>query len=210
MKQIDWYFDFISPFSYLASAGLQRLPDDIELRPRPILFAGLLQHWDTRGPAEIEPMRRFTFRHIRWLAERDGIELNLPPMHPFNPLRLLRLCIALDADVKLVQRLFRFVWAEGRSSDDPDHWQALLAELGAEDAGESIGRPEIKEKLRKNTAGALEEGVFGVPGFVVDGEVFWGYDSMDFLRAYLADPNLLDSPGMRAADALPEGPQRAR
>lgn len=210
MKQIDWYFDFISPFSYLASASLQRLPGDIVLRPRPILFAGLLQHWDTRGPAEIEPMRRFTFRHIRWLADRDGIELNLPPMHPFNPLRLLRLCIALDADVKLAQRLFRFVWAEGRSADDPEHWQGLLAELGAPGADESIARPEIKEKLRKNTAEALQAGVFGVPGFVVDGEIFWGYDAMDFLLAYLADPKILDSPGMRAADALPEGQQRRK
>jgi 2-hydroxychromene-2-carboxylate isomerase len=210
MKQIDWYFDFISPFSYLASASLQRLPDGVELRARPILFAGLLQHWDTRGPAEIEPMRRFTFRHIRWLADRDGIELNLPPIHPFNPLRLLRLCIALGSEVALAQRLFRFVWAEGRSADDPDHWQALLAELGAADADQAIARPEIKEKLRRNTAEALEAGVFGVPSFVADGEVFWGYDAIDFLLAWLEDPKLLLGPGMRAADALPEGPQRQR
>jgi len=208
MQQIDWYFDFISPFSYLASASLERLPGGVELRPRPILFAGLLQHWDTRGPAEIEPMRRFTFRHIRWLADRDGIELELPPQHPFNPLKLLRLCVLLDADLAVTRRLFRFVWAEGRSADDPEHWQALLEELGVPEADTRIAAAEIKDGLRRNTERALEAGVFGVPGFVVAGEVFWGYDAMDFLCAFLKDPAVLQSPGMRAADALPEGPQR--
>ena len=210
MRQIDWYFDFISPFSYLASASLERLPDDAELRPKPILFAGLLQHWDTRGPAEIEPMRRFTFRHIRWLADRDGIELVMPPQHPFNPLKLLRLCVLLDADLAVTRRLFRFVWAEGRTADDPGHWRELLAELGVPNADSGIADPEIKNGLRRNTEQALAAGVFGVPAFVVDGEVFWGYDAMDFLLAYLADPAVLLSPGMRAADTLPEGPQRQR
>ena len=121
MQQIDWYFDFVSPFAYLASARLARLPESTELIPKPILFAGLLQHWQTLGPAEIPPMRKFTFRHIRWLADRDGIELRLPPMHPFNPLKLLRLCILQGNDSALVPRLFRFVWAAGRSADDPDH-----------------------------------------------------------------------------------------
>ena len=210
MQQIDWYFDFISPFSYLASAKLEQLPGGIELRARPILFAALLQHWDTRGPAEIAPMRRFTFRHVCWLAERDGIELELPPQHPFNPLKLLRLCLLLGADLAIARRLFRFVWAEGRSADDPDHWQALVDELGVPDADRRITAAEIKAGLRRNTEQALEAGVFGVPGFVVDGEIFWGYDAMDFLRACLEDPSVLRAPGMRAADALPEGPQRRR
>ena len=210
MQRIDWYFDFISPFSYLASASLERLPGDIELCARPILFAALLQHWDTRGPAEIAPMRRFTFRHVCWLAERDGIELKLPPQHPFNPLKLLRLCLLLGADPAIARRLFRFVWAEGRSADDPDHWQALLDELGVPDADQRIAAAEIKDRLRRNTEQALDAGVFGVPGFVVDGEIFWGYDAMDFLCACLEDPAVLRSPCMRAADALPEGPQRRR
>ena len=208
MKTVDWYFDFISPFSYLASARLDRLPADVELRARPILFAGLLAHWQTRGPAEIEPMRRFTFRHIAWLAARDGIELRLPPAHPFNPLKLLRLCIARGADVALAQRLFRFVWAEGRTSDDPAAWQALGRELGISDLDAAVEVPEVKARLRENTEAAIARGVFGVPGFAVDDEIFWGYDALEFLNAYLADPGLLKTPAMRAADALPQGVQR--
>ena len=210
MRQIDWYFDFISPFAYLASARLSRLPAGVELRPRPILFAGLLQHWQTLGPAEIAPMRKFTFRHIRWLADRDAIDLKLPPMHPFNPLKLLRLCILLGADAALVQRLFRFVWAEGRSADRAGDWQALLGELGVPDADPRLEAAEVKRQLRLNTDEAIERQLFGVPSFVVDGEVFWGYDAMDFLLAYLRDPSILQAPGMREADALPDGPQRLR
>ncbi len=208
MKKIDWYFDFISPFSYLASESLSRLPDDIEVRAQPILFAGLLNHWRTKGPAEIEPMRRFTFRHVRWIADREGISLTPPPMHPFHPLKLLRLCIALGNDVALVQRLYRFVWAEGRSSDDPAHWRDLIAELGVDDAEALIGNPSVKDRLRQNTEDAIATGVFGVPSFVVDGEIFWGYDSIDFACDFVADPELFDSAGMRAVDAMPEGPGR--
>ncbi len=208
MKTIDWYFDYISPFAYLVSENLHRLPAEVELRPVPILFAGLLQHWHTKGPAEIEPMRRFTFRHISWMAQRDHIPLTLPPAHPFNPLKLLRLCIALDSRLEVAQRLFRFVWAEGRSADDPAHWQALCTELAVEDADQRIADDAVKSTLRRNTERAIDIGLFGVPSLVVDGEIFWGYDAFGFLLDYLADPALLESPAIRAADAMPVGLQR--
>jgi len=208
MKTIDWYFDFISPFAYLASESLTRLSDAHELRPHPILFAGLLQHHVTKGPAEIPMMRRFTFRHIRWLADRHGIALQAPPAHPFNPLPLLRLAIAIDADLEQVQRLFRFVWAEGESCDDANAWHALLGEF-AIDAADLTAGP-VKAGLRQNTDAAIEAGLFGVPSFVVDGEIFWGFDALEFLNDYLQDPNLLQTPGMRAIDAMPDGVQRKR
>ena len=207
LKKIEWYFDFISPFSYLASESLDRFPDGVELRPCPVLFAGLLQHWQTRGPAEIAPMRRFTFRHIRWLADNNNLTLIPPPEHPFNPLKLLRLCIALGSEPAITQRLFRFVWAEGRSSDDPDHWQALLTELGVDNEA-CVSTPEIKSRLRQNTQDAIDNDVFGVPSFRVDNEIFWGYDSIEFLLAYLDQPGLLHSPGMRDVDEMPEGSGR--
>jgi 2-hydroxychromene-2-carboxylate isomerase len=208
MKTIDWYFDFISPFAYLASESLARLSDTNELRLNPILFAGLLQHHVTKGPAEIPAMRRFTFRHIRWLADRHGITLQPPPAHPFNPLPLLRLAIAIDADLEQVQRLFRFVWAEGNSHDDANAWHALLDEFGIAEA--DLASDPVKARLRQNTDAAIEAGIFGVPSFVVDGEVFWGFDALEFLNDYLQDPNLLQTPGMRAIDAMPDGVQRKR
>lgn len=208
LKKIDWYFDFISPFSYLASESLARFTAGVELRPCPVLFAGLLQHWQTRGPAEIAPMRRFTFRHIRWLADNNNLPLTPPPVHPFNPLKLLRLCVALGSETAVAQRLFRFVWAEGRSADDPDHWQALLEELGVANDEACVSTPEVKSRLRQNTQDAIDNDVFGVPSFRVDNEIFWGFDSIEFLLAYLDEPGLLHSPGMQAMDDMPEGPGR--
>ncbi len=208
MQRIDWYFDFISPFAYLASESLWRFPEGIELRPRPVLFAAMLNHWQTRGPAEIPPMRRFTFRHIRWLADANNIALKLPPAHPFNPLKLLRLSIALGGTPELVQRLFRFVWAEGCSPEDPQQWRRLIDQLGVDDVERRLGADEVKAELRQNTESAIAAGVFGVPGFMLDGEVFWGFDSIDFLLACLDNPDLLKSAGMLAADSMPEGAQR--
>lgn len=210
MRQIDWYFDFISPFAYLASASLWRFPPQIELRPRPVLFAAILNHWETLGPAEISPMRRFTFRHICWLADKNKIALTLPPAHPFNPLKLLRLSVVMGNEIEAVQRLFRFVWAAGCSADDPDQWQRLLDDLGVENAEQQLAADAVKHQLRQNGEAAIEAGVFGVPAFVMDGEVFWGFDSIDFLLACVEDPELLKSAQMQAADNMPEGPQRRR
>ncbi|HEY5789546.1 MAG TPA: 2-hydroxychromene-2-carboxylate isomerase [Gammaproteobacteria bacterium] len=206
MRDVVFHFDYISPFAYLASQSLARLDGLARVTFRPLLFAGLLAHWETRGPAEIVPMRRFTYRHIRWLAGRHGIPLQFPPAHPFNPLPLLRLTLACGSAAAVVDRLFRFVWAEGRSSEDAAAFAALCAELGVDAV--ALADPALKLELRRNGEQALAAGVFGVPAYVVDGELFWGFDALDFLADYLRDPGLLESPGMRAADALPVG--RAR
>jgi predicted DsbA family dithiol-disulfide isomerase len=66
----------------------------------------------------------------------------------------------------------------------------------------------VKDLLRKNTDEAAARGVFGVPSFVADGEVFWGADSVDFLRAFLADPAAVHNAETRRLDALPAGAVR--
>ena len=96
MKQISFWFDPVSPFAWLA---FERLPQVLEgvsysVRYRPVLFAGMLKAWGQKGPAEIEPKRAWTFRHVHWLAHQWGIPLDTPAVHPFNPLPLLRLALA--------------------------------------------------------------------------------------------------------------------
>ncbi|MCW8905878.1 MAG: 2-hydroxychromene-2-carboxylate isomerase [Sedimenticola sp.] len=209
-RTIEWFYDFISPYAYLASQALDRLPPDIGIERVPILFAGILKRWDTRGPGEIGPMRRFTYRQIAWLAEKNGIPLTFPPIHPFNPLKLLRLNIALGASPEVTDRLFRFVWGEGKSSDDPVAWAALLEECGLSEAqaDERTNDPDIKKRLLENTERAIERGVFGVPAFLVGDEVFWGFDSIPFINDFIADPNLLQTPALQQADRVGEGIKR--
>ncbi|MFX5570596.1 DsbA family protein, partial [Acinetobacter baumannii] len=79
MKQLEWYFDFISPFAYMQSELLHKLEGVERIQYRPILFAGLLNYWDNKGPAEIAPKRQWTFEHCAWLAHQHGIPLRMLP-----------------------------------------------------------------------------------------------------------------------------------
>jgi 2-hydroxychromene-2-carboxylate isomerase len=210
MREVTWYFDFISPFAWLQAERFSQLPSDVTLQCRPVLFAGLLEHWGQLGPAEIGPKRVFTYEYIVWRAAKLGIRCKLPPVHPFNPLKLLRLAVLLEVDHAQALRLFRFVWSEGHVAEEPDAWRALLAELGAPDADARLAEPHVKERLRGNGEAAIVQGVFGVPTAVADGRLFWGADATDMLLDYLAGNAVFASSEMQRAAALPIGKARTR
>jgi 2-hydroxychromene-2-carboxylate isomerase len=208
MSPLIWYFDFVSPFSYLQTHRFCELPEGRRITFVPVLFAGLLDHWQSKGPAELAPKRVFTYRYLQWYAERHAIPYRMPPAHPFNPLKALRLCIVAGATVESVEKIFRFIWAEGRAIGDDSAWNALCRSLGIRDAGARIQSPEVKEALRRNTEQAAGRGVFGVPTFEVDDNLFWGMDATDMLIDYLSKPTLLNSPEMQRVSTLPEGVRR--
>jgi len=201
--KVKWYFDYVSPFSYLQWAHQVPRLENVEIEFKPVLFAGLLKHWDHKGPAEIDDKRRYTYRHIVWLAGRFGVPLRLPAGHPFNPLPLLRAGIACGDRPDVVDRLFGFVWRDGHIPTQNDAWARLLRDLDVSQA--SLEDPAVKQRLRANGEEAIAARVFGVPSFVADGEVFWGVDGFDFFLDYLADPGILAASEMRAADELPGG-----
>jgi len=207
-RTVEWYFDFISPFSYLQTARFGDLPDDVAITYRPILFAGLLKHYGTRGPAEIPPKRTFTYRHCHWLARRLGVPFRMPPAHPFNPLNALRLCAARGARPEDVSAIFRAIWVDGHLPDTADGWRAIGRAVGVDDPDEVIRADRVKQALRDNTARAIAAGVFGVPTFVFAGTPFWGVDATDFFIDVLRDPSLLDDAEMRRIVALPASAQR--
>lgn len=207
-KAFDWYFDFISPFAYLQWQLLRRHEPALTIKPVPVLFAGLLAHWDNKGPVEIAPKRNWTYEHCLWIARRHDIVMQLPPQHPFNPLPLLRLCIALDSNANVVDRLFRNVWQEGYLPADEIAWQALLQELGV--SPESINTADVKTTLRKNGEQAIAAGVFGVPTAVASGKCFWGVDATDMLLAFLDNHPFFTSPEFQRAQTLPIGVQRVK
>lgn len=207
---LDWYFDFISPYAYLQFRRLPELPEEVSLTLKPVLFAGLLNHWGQLGPAEIAPKRLYTYRHVGWIARHHGIAFNMPAAHPFNPLPALRLACFLDADTEIVARIFGFIWAEGGNIGDVPQFQRLGRELGVPDAMAAVADPVVKRQLRSNTDEAIENGVFGVPSFVREGILLWGQDSLDIIRDWLQDPELFSAEESTRLAELPEAAVRRR
>ncbi len=210
MRAADWYFDFVSPFPYLQLEGWGDGPGGLALRPRPVLFAALLDHWGHKGPGEIPSKRTFVYRQVKWLADRHGIALRFPPAHPFNPLRALRLAVALGSDREAIREIYRFIWRDGGDVGTDEGWHGLARHLGISDADERVADPEVKAELRRNGAQAIAAGVFGVPTLVIDGHLFWGSDATPMAIDYLRHPDLFDTPEMRRIDTLPVGANRQR
>ena len=210
MKTLDWYFDFISPYAYLQCMRFPALPPGNQVRIKPVLFGALLDHLGTLGPAEIPGKREHTFRQVMWLARRNGVKLNAPPRHPFNPLPALRLAIALGSQMDSIRKIYEFIWAEGRDASDPAEFARLADSLGVSNVEARIGEPAVKAKLKANTDEAIAAGAWGVPTIVVDGICIWGFDSGAMLLDYLADPSIITGPEFDRAMNLPSGIQRKR
>lgn len=208
MKTVDWYFDFISPYAYLASQRLADLSAQVQFNCIPVVFAGLLKHWGTKGPAEVPAKRLWTFRQVAWLAQRDGIEMRIPAAHPFNPISALRLALVTGSSLDGVQQIFKVIWQQGYRPDEPEGWEKICQAVAIGDAETRVSDPAIKQQLHDNTDAAIAQQVFGVPTFVCDGELFFGYDGVDFLHAYFSDPEILNTGEIQRACNLPWGISR--
>jgi 2-hydroxychromene-2-carboxylate isomerase len=209
-RKVQWVFDVISPFAYLSCRQFEQLPGGIELECIPVLFAGLLGHHGQIGNAEIASKRLFTYRFALWRAGEMGIEMRFPPAHPFNPLAALRLIIAAGSDYKATQLVFDAVWRYGRDLTDPTVIADLAGQLGIADPNAALSDSKVKQRLHENTAWAISKGIFGVPTFVIDNELFWGHDAFEMALDYLQNPDLLQSPEMKALESLPVGIVRKR
>lgn len=192
---LEFFFDFASPYGYLASRRI----DDLAARHgrtvlwRPILLGAVFQvtgmkpnmHQPLRG----DYLRRDVVRFARLLGE----PLTFPAVMPMNALAASRAFYWLDdSDPAAARALARAVydghWGQGRDFGDAEAVAGLAAGLGIERAAllEGIGRPGVKERLRRETDGAIARGVFGAPFIFVDGEPFWGADRLDQIERWLA------------------------
>jgi len=205
ISSIDWYFDVISPFAHLQMQLLPSLPTKLHIQYRPVLFAGLLNHWGQLGPAEIPSKRLHTYSYSRWLAGKHGLQLNLPAAHPFNPLPLLRLAVLVGNDHGAIKRIFELVWRDAKLPQDSAALNTLIQELGVD--ADRISAPETKRQLKDNTDEAIERGVFGVPSFVTGDRIFWGFDATDMLIDFLNDPDSFAEDTRRIGE-LPEAAHR--
>jgi 2-hydroxychromene-2-carboxylate isomerase len=196
---ITFYFDVISGYSYVAWSQLPALAAKHKrsIDAQPVLFAGLLNRYGHKGPAEIPPKRLYTFRNCQRLAIQFDLPFTAPPHHPFNPLAALRLLsVTAPASMRegLIGSVFHAVWGSGEGVEDAGVLARLARAAGySEEQIAEAGTTEVKARLRAQTDGAIARGAFGVPTFIVDNELFWGVDSLPHLDRFLAGEEKLAS-----------------
>lgn len=213
MKHVTFYLDFISPYAHLA---FEKLPETLmglsySVSYKPVLLGALLKHHGQLGPAEVPAKRDWTYRHVQWLGHQHQVQLQMPSVHPFNPLPLLRLAIAAagggDPNRYVCETLLRHVWQGGADALDTARLNALHEQLALPLAPDDEA---VKARLRRNTEEAIAAGVFGVPAYAVDDKLFWGFDALPMLRDYLGGDAWFDGPGWHAVGRIAAGAVRQR
>tara|TARA_R110002124_G_scaffold75286_3_gene201933 strand:- start:3334 stop:3954 length:621 start_codon:yes stop_codon:yes gene_type:complete len=192
-----FYFDFASPNAYFAHRILPGVEARTGLKFRyvPVLLGGIFKSTGNQAPmiafAGVPAKLDYEYKEIeRFIARHDLKGFNFNPHFPVNTLALMRGAVAAEAEGVLapyVDAMFHFMWEKPRKLDDGDVFHATLTEAGlpAERLLELIATPDIKAQLMANTQTAVDQGVFGIPSFVVDGELYFGKDRLESLAAAL-------------------------
>lgn len=214
---VAFYLDFISPYTWLALMQSEAFAEEhrIVWEPRPVVYAALLDAHGLVGPVETQAKRRYTLHDVARCAHRLGLRLTGPPAHPFRSLQALRVLCLFRRDpraIRLAVRLSDACWGEGRDLTDVAVLRDVTAAAGFPDKGleDCIAEAEVKEDLRGLTDEALRLGVFGVPTFVHDGELFWGHDRLGHLAARLEGDAPPAGELVRKLVELPRGAERTR
>jgi 2-hydroxychromene-2-carboxylate isomerase len=213
-KELIFYFDYISPYSFLAWRKIGELTNryNLNLKPVPVLFGAILSHWDTRGPAEIEPKREYTYKDIVRSAARDKIKLQFPPAHPFNPLLALRATCIMENHPKyyfsFITSLFEACWIQSRDLANEEFILDILNLHGIRNGSELLKSEPVKKSLKDKTEEAVLRGVFGVPAMIADSELFWGNDRLEFLENYLKGEDPVSPAQLKHLINLPRGIDR--
>ena len=195
MKKIEFYFDFLSPYSYLAWTWVREQSHDFDYIP--VTLATIIKSHETKGPAEIEPKRNYLFKDILRFTKLNNIPFTTPKDLPFNSLYALRLALKSSAgemQKEIIDAIYRAGWEQGLDIGNDDVLKTVLKDqnLYSEDLIEKMESKIARIELKANNEKALKLGLFGVPSFVVDDELFWGNDSTRYLEMYLNGTDPLD------------------
>jgi 2-hydroxychromene-2-carboxylate isomerase len=192
MPRVEYFFDYVSPFAYLADTQLPALVErtGAEIVYRPFFLGGVMQASKNSPPISVPNKGRYMFSDLQRWSRRYGVPVNPNPHFPVNTLAVMRAAVAALAEPRFAdfhRAMFRGVWVDGQNLADEAVLGAAIAAAGLEPAA-ILGRakdPAVKETLKRNSDEAVERGAFGAPTFFVGDEMFWGNDRLDFLEEAL-------------------------
>ncbi|MEQ9617780.1 MAG: 2-hydroxychromene-2-carboxylate isomerase [Deltaproteobacteria bacterium] len=191
-KKVEFYYDFSSPYSYIASRRIEKICEDngAKLEWKPFLLGGLFNEIGIKPAAEVDNKIAYVREDTQYSAGYYGIEFVFPELFPLNSVRSMRGAFAASEKGKLVvynHEMFRLYWTEGKDLSREDILRDAVGALGIDPDWfvARIGEQEIKDSLREETSKAARRGAFGAPTFFIDDKMFWGNDRLDYIDAYL-------------------------
>lgn len=190
MATLEFFYDFISPYSYLASTRVEALAarTGATLRWRPFLLGGVFKATGNHAPIEIPAKAAHMLLDLGRWSKRLGVPLNFPATFPFSSMLALRAAFAAEAAGKLVpytHAVYRAAWVEGRDISTAEGLTAVLGVAGLDAAALVAAAPGFKEALMKQTQEAVDRGAYGAPLFFVGEQMFVGNDRLDFVEEAL-------------------------
>lgn len=194
MKTVDFYFDFMSPYAYLASTQLPRLATQyqIHLVLHPIDLVAARRAAGNTGPfnRDIPPKMKYLMTDLQRWAKRYNVPFTMPK--GLDTARLNRGVLwartqSAEAERRYFHAAYAAVWGRGGDPADPELLQSVTREAGLspEDCRRGVDSEAIVQAYAQENHAAQARGVFGVPIFIVDEQMYWGNDRIEFLEEYL-------------------------
>ncbi len=196
-RQVEFYFDVVSPYSYLAYGQVERICREAgaELVLRPMLLGAVHNAVGITAPIQVRSKASYQLRDIQRWAEYYELPMRFPEPFPFRTLKTMRAAMVGENVESFVREAFALYWEEGgapkglEEADEDGPVREVARQIGSdpEEVLERAASGEAKEALKGATTEALERGVFGAPTFFVGDEMFWGNDRLFFVEAALKD-----------------------
>ena len=187
IKPFDFYFDFVSPYSFLAHKEIRKIENkmDIKIKYKPVLLGGLHNLHGIKAPAFIPAKAKHMIRDCKLIAERNNVSFKFNSYFPIKSLNLMRgVLVAEEDNIKnyYIDNIFNTVWQDGLNMNDDTVIQKVLKNLNINPQTFFLRSTSslIKDSLRKKTSDAYEKGIFGAPTFVSNNKIFWGQDRIEF------------------------------
>ena len=183
-KEIDFYFDFISPYTYLAHKKIQSLPKDIKINYKPILLGGLHNLQGITAPAFIKPKLKHMISDCNLIAKKDKSNFIWNSKFPINSLNIMRGYLFINVENKdlYLDIMFDAYWKDNLDISNEEILKTLLEKCKIETISffNGIKDTKIKDELKSITQKAHDKGIFGAPTFIVNNKIFWGQDRLEF------------------------------